>query len=119
MLSRRSVLVGVFASTMLAATIGAQSSKPCMIGGMVLDAASRSPLSGVSVEAVSDVSGDQPHMISTEADGKFQLTGLQSGTYTVTLTFPEYRTVKRDGIYLAPGMNTAMVVSLQPNKTRN
>jgi len=118
MVSRRTVLMALVACAVLPAALAAQSSKPCMIMGVVQDA-SRTPLSGVTIEAVSDVTGDQPHVISTDSEGKFQLTDLPSGTYTITASIPEYRTFKREGVYLAPGMNASMIFVLAQERTRD
>ena len=77
------------------------------------------PLAGVSVEAVSDVAGDQSHIVSTDADGSFRLSDLSSGNYVMTVTLPEFQTFKREGISLSPGMNASMVVVLRPSPIRD
>jgi hypothetical protein len=119
MLSRRSIFAAVLlVGAALATHVGAQQSTRCAIIGRVHDT-SNAPLAGVNVEAVSDVAGDQAHVISTDGDGTFRLSDLPSGNYVMTVTLPEFQTFKRDGISLAPGMNMAMTVVLRPNPTRD
>ena len=119
MLSRRSIFAAVMlAGASLAVPVIAQQSTRCAIIGRVHDP-SNTPLAGVNVEVVSDVAGDSSHVVSTDGDGSFRLTDLPSGTYVLTLTLPEFQTFKREGISLAPGMNTAMTVVLRPNPIRD
>jgi len=119
MLSRRSIFSAVLlAGAVLAVPVVAQQSTRCAIIGRVHDP-SNTPLSGVSVEAVSDVAGDQSHIVSTDADGSFRLSDLSSGNYVMTVTLPEFQTFKREGISLSPGMNASMVVVLRPSPIRD
>jgi hypothetical protein len=67
----------------------------------------------VSVEVTGDAD-DQPRVLETDADGRFKVTDLPSGTYTVTLTCPDFQTFKREGIVLAPRMSMSMTVSMRP-----
>jgi hypothetical protein len=119
MLSRRSIFAAVLlVGAALAAHVGAQQSTRCAIIGRVHDT-SNTPLAGVNVEAVSDVAGDRPHVVSTDADGTFRLSDLPSGNYVMTATLPEFQTFKREGIALSPGMNISMTVVLRPSPTRD
>lgn len=119
MVYRRALLVALVASALLPAIVGAQGSRPSVIMGTVFDGTSRAPLAGVSIEAVSDINGDRPHDTTTDSDGAYRLTDLPGGTYTVTVTFPEYQTFKRDGMALPPGMNASMVVLLKRSPIRD
>jgi hypothetical protein len=119
MVCRRALLAALAASAMLPAIVAAQGSRPCAIMGTVFDGTSRAPLAGVSIEAVSDINGDRPHDTTTDGDGAYKLTDLPGGRYTVTVTFPEYQTFKREGMALPPGMNASVVVLLKRSPTRD
>jgi large repetitive protein len=119
MFHRRVVLAALFAGAVIPGIVAAQGSRPSAIVGSVFDGASRAPLAGVSVEAVSDINGDRPHDTTTDGDGAYRLTDLPGGTYSLTFTFPEYQTFKREGMALPPGMSASVVALLKPSPTRD
>ncbi len=70
------------------------------------------PLPGVSVEATS------PRMVGgqsavTDADGRFRLFALPSGTYTVVFTLQGFKTLRREGIVTQMNQTIAINVQLE------
>jgi hypothetical protein len=118
MLVKRCLAAALFLTVAFVAAAGAQGTTRCMINGRVVDA-DRAPVVGVSIEAASGVAGDQPRALTSDADGAFRFEDLPSGTYTVTVTKPEYVTFKREGLVLRPGMNMSMTVVLRPDRIRD
>jgi hypothetical protein len=112
MLVNRSLPAALFACVM-AAAMAAQGAKTCMIVGAVFDS-SRTPLSGPQLGVASD--SGQSRAMNTDADGRFQFSDLPTGTYTLTVSYPNYQTFKREGINLPPGMNITQTVHLRPQQ---
>jgi hypothetical protein len=69
------------------------------IAGEVKDA-SGAVLPGVTVEASSPALIEKVRSATTDGSGRFTITNLRPGTYSVTFTLPGFSTVKRDGIEL-------------------
>ena len=57
-------------------------------------------LPGVTVEAASPALIEKVRSAVTDGSGRYQLTDLRPGAYTVTFTLPGFNTVKRDGVAL-------------------
>jgi hypothetical protein len=70
------------------------------IAGVVKDT-SGAVLPGVTVEAASPVLIEKVRTAVTDGNGRFQITELRPGAYTVTFTLTGFNTVKRDGITLS------------------
>ena len=51
------------------------------ITGRVVDASDEAPVAGAFVELYSDASGARPEQLTTNSDGRFQLTDLADGNY--------------------------------------
>ena len=77
------------------------------ITGVVRDS-SGAVLPGVTVEAASPTIIEKVRTAVTDGAGRFLITELRPGAYTVTFTLPGFNTIKRDGINLT-GAFTASV----------
>src|SRR5437867_25604 len=60
-------------------------------------------LPGVTVEAASPALIEKVRTAVTDSQGRFNITDLRPGTYTVTFTLPGFSTFKREGIELSAG----------------
>ena len=69
------------------------------ISGDVKDT-SGAVLPGVTVEVSSPALIERTRSATTDGAGRFSITNLRTGTYSVTFTLPGFNTVKRDGIEL-------------------
>ena len=87
------VLVGIVCIPSLAL---AQSSS---IAGLVSDA-SGAVLPGVTVEASSPALIEGSRVVTTDGSGRYTISELRPGTYTVTFTLAGFTTIKREGIEL-------------------
>ena len=70
------------------------------LSGVVKDT-SGAVLPGVTVEAASPVLIEKVRTVVTDGNGRYQMTELRPGAYTVTFTLAGFNTVKRDGVTLA------------------
>src|SRR5438477_1345869 len=89
-----------FAMLCFAVMAGAQSSAG--IVGLVRDT-SGAVLPGVTVEAASPALIEKVRTASTDSQGRFNITDLRPGTYSVTFTLSGFATYKREGIELTAG----------------
>ena len=71
------------------------------ISGNVIDAGSRKPVEYVTV-TLTDTAGKVVNGITTGADGKFSLTGLRSGHYTLQLESVAYEKYSITAIHITP-----------------
>jgi len=70
------------------------------------------PLPGVSVEATSPrLVGGQSAV--TDADGRYRLFSLPSGTYTLVFSLPGFRTLRREGIVTQMNQTISVNVTLE------
>src|SRR5262245_5279885 len=95
-------VVGAFA---LASAIGvsdasAQGTSAAAIGGRAMDS-SGAVLPGVTVEASSPALIEKVRTTITDAEGRYQITELRPGTYTVTFMLPGFSQFRREGIELS------------------
>ena len=67
------------------------------IAGTVTDE-SGAVLPGVTVEAASPVLIEKVRTAITDGEGRFDITNLRAGDYTVTFTLPGFTVVKREGL---------------------
>src|SRR5262249_52734058 len=89
----RSVLACLLlAGCLLAITSPAWSQQASGISGIVRDA-SGAVLPGVTVEASSPVLIEKVRTAVTDTEGRFNLTELRPGVYSVTFTLPSFKTV--------------------------
>ena len=77
------------------------------IGGLVTDTTAGA-LPGVTVEAASPALIEQVRAVVTDGEGRYSITALLPGTYTVTFTLPGFGQLRREGIELTGGF-TAQV----------
>lgn len=90
------VLVG------LLATQAAWAQTTAGIAGTARDA-SGAVLPGVTVEAASPALIEKVRSTVTDGQGRFNITDLRPGTYSVTFTLPGFNTFKREGIEISAG----------------
>ena len=82
------------------------------LSGTVKDT-SGAVLPGVTVEAASPVLIEKVRSAVTDGSGRYQITNLRPGAYTVTFTLAGFNTVKRDGINLVGASESAVDVELR------
>src|SRR6187200_2054165 len=82
------------------------------IAGAVRDT-SGAVLPGVTVEAASPVLIEKVRTAVSDGSGRYQITELRPGSYTVTFTLAGFNTVKRDGVMLSGSGVTAVDVELR------
>src|SRR5262245_61263352 len=82
------------------------------ISGRVSDG-TRAALSGVTVViAGSSLMGERS--ATTDGDGRYRVSSLPAGSYTVTFTLAEFRTELREGIRVGLGVTADVDVTLSP-----
>src|SRR5579864_5349557 len=91
------------------ATASAQTSG---IAGTIKDP-SGAVLPGVTVEAASPALIEKTRTSVTDGSGKYNITELRSGTYTVTYTLPGFSTVKRENVELTSDFTATINVELK------
>src|SRR5262245_30175816 len=69
------------------------------ISGLVKDTTG-AVLPGVTVEAASPVLIEKVRTATTDAQGRYTITDLRPGVYSMTFTLPGFSTLKRDGLEL-------------------
>src|SRR5580704_13810342 len=72
------------------------------IGGIVKDTTG-AVLPGVTVTAASPALIEQQRAVVSNADGRYSITQLRPGVYTVTFSLPGFTTVVRQDITLTAG----------------
>ena len=72
------------------------------IVGRVLDAAG-DPLPGTTIEVVGAALAE-PRVSVTDLQGRYRVTELPLGMYTVTLSLPGFRSLVRDGVVVVTGL---------------
>jgi len=65
-------------------------------------------LAGVFVEITSPVLVEKLRSVNTGSNGRYRFTDLPDGTYSVTFTFPGFRTVTRENVVLTNGSSAAV-----------
>src|SRR3954453_14843871 len=80
----------------------AQSATTGTIAGEVKDP-SGALLPGVTVEAASPALIEKSRTAVTDGEGKYKITDLRPGTYTVSFTLSGFATVRRQGVELNSG----------------
>jgi len=96
----------------LPANVNGQGATQASITGIVRDA-SGAVLPGATVEASSDVLIEKVRAGITDATGRYRITGLPPGTYTLTFALTGFSTVRRADLALAGSFVATVDVSLQ------
>lgn len=102
--------VGVLAVMLLLAP--AASAQDAGIAGIVRDT-SAAVLPGVTVTAASPVLIEQQRVAVTDGEGRYVITQLRPGTYTVTFSLSGFSNVVREGIILSAGFTANVEASLR------
>jgi iron complex outermembrane receptor protein len=87
-----------------------QGANPGSISGRVLDT-SGAPIVNAAVSVRSE-SGGAPRMVPTDTDGKFSVTGLAEGVYTVDASAPSFTPSRRTGVHVGAGAVENVTISL-------
>ena len=80
------------------------------ISGRVLDT-SGAPIANAAV-SVRGEAGGAPRMVAADADGKFSVSGLAEGVYTVDASAPSFTPSRRTGIHVGAGAVENVAISL-------
>ena len=95
----RKLALRVLAGSALALLPLAASAQTSAIAGEVKDA-SGAVLPGVTVEVTSPALIEKVRTTTTDDSGRYAITNLRPGTYSITFGLPGFNTVQRDGIIL-------------------
>jgi hypothetical protein len=90
----------------------AQSATTGSIAGEVKDNTG-ALLPGVTVEAASPALIERSRTTVTDGEGKYRITDLRPGTYSVTFSLAGFGTVKREGVELNAGFTANIVGEMQ------
>jgi outer membrane receptor protein involved in Fe transport len=107
--ARRAGLAAVFGLLLFAPPVWAQDSG---IAGVVRDN-SGGVVPGVTVTATSPVLIEKERVGITDGEGRYSLTQLRPGVYTVTYVLQGFTTVVREGILLSAGFTANVDVELR------
>ena len=103
------IVVGAACLALLPAVASAQTSG---IAGTVRDA-SGAVLPGVTVEASSPALIEKVRTATTDGSGRYDITTLRPGTYTVTFTLPGFSVVKRENVELTSDFTATINADLK------
>src|SRR4030095_10231016 len=90
----------------------AQGSVQATIAGGVSDT-SGAVLPGVTVEASSPGLIEKSRSAVSDETGRYRITGLTPGTYTITFTLQGFNTIRREGIVLTGSLTAAIDVEMR------
>ena len=103
----RATLITLFGVILFPALSSAQSA----IAGRVADT-SAGVLPGVTVEAASPVLIEKVRSAVTDSTGRYQITNLRPGTYTVTFTLAGFATTRREGVQVPTDVTVSVNIEL-------
>ena len=103
------VLVGV--GLLLLVPLSASAQQASGIAGAVQDDTG-GVLPGVTVTAASPVLIEQQRIAISDGQGRYNITDLRPGTYSVTFTLPGFNQVIREGVELTAGFTATINVEL-------
>lgn len=108
---RSSVLPALACFLLCTAALQAQSpDMAATVAGTVLDVAGK-PIPNAAVSVKNESTGTT-HQTPTGADGKFSVTGLPEGVYTIEASSPSFATSRRTGLKLAASGSENVTLSL-------
>lgn len=114
-LLKKSLLLGCFTlfTVLLFAGNGAREKKggEPSINGMVADADSKKPVSGVVVSIVGK--GQEKKELTTDAQGNFKTGTLAPGEVTITFEKKGYRTVRKENVVVKEGNALRLMLELE------
>ena len=100
--SRTALIVVVFATLVPA---GAYSQSTASISGVVKDTGG-AVLPGVTVTVKNDATG-QSEEVTTDGEGRYQVTALGAGSYSVSAALSGFKTAAAKSVSVAPGQPVA------------
>jgi hypothetical protein len=103
------VCTGLALALLLPLAAAAQTSG---IAGEVKDS-SGAVLPGVTVEVASPALIEKVRSAITDGSGRYSVTSLRTGTYSVTFTLPGFNTIKREGIELTSDFTATINADLK------
>lgn len=83
--------VAAFSSAMLLGAIASLSGQPAAVYGVVTDSATGQPLAGASVRLLHVDRASETLITTTDATGRFRLTGLPGGSYRVVVSHEDFQ----------------------------
>jgi iron complex outermembrane receptor protein len=91
-------------------TLHAQSPETAAVTGTVLDVAGK-PIPSAAVSVKNEANG-VTRQAPSGADGKFSVSGLPAGTYSIEVSAPSFATSRRSGLKLAAGSTENISMAL-------
>ena len=117
MMSTRVIRTGFAVLVCMLLLAPAASAQTSGISGVVQDA-SGGILPGVTVEAESPALIEGTRVAFTDGEGRFNITDLRPGTYSVTFTLPGFSVIRREGIELTTGFTANVNPEMQVGGSR-
>ena len=108
----RRIGVSIVIATLLLLPALAAAQQASGIAGTVRDT-SGALMPGVTVEAASPALIEKVRVAVTDGDGRYNITDLRPGEYTVTFTLPGFKTFQRAGIVLSAGFTATVNSDLE------
>ena len=111
---RTSIAIGWLMTGLVAlpSTVHAQGAVLATVTGIVQDS-SGAVLPGVTVEVSSPVLIEKVRSAVTDSTGRYRLTNLPAGTYTLTAALPGFNSVRREALELSGSFTATVNLSLQ------
>src|SRR5207253_5027207 len=104
--------IGVVALTAVLLVAPAARAQDAGIAGLVKDNTG-AVLPGVTVTATSPVLIEQQRVAITDAEGRYSITQLRPGVYSVNFSLPGFASVVREGINLSAGFTASVEAELR------
>ena len=106
------IIAGLAAATVVQAGNGRKEKKAdAAVQGSVSDAATRKPLTGVTV-SISGRGNDKKEL-ATDAQGAFKVTALVPGEVTILLEKKGYQTLRKEGVAIREGSTLKLTMEME------